>query len=30
MAQDWHRWKSGMKPEELKQILEFYQGRYKQ
>ncbi|MBZ5670433.1 MAG: hypothetical protein LAO04_11965 [Acidobacteriia bacterium] len=30
LATDWHRWKAGMKPEELKQILEFYQQRYKQ
>jgi hypothetical protein len=30
LAQDWHRWKSGLKPEEMKQILEFYQQRYKQ
>jgi hypothetical protein len=30
LATDWHRWKAGMKPEELKQILEFYQKRYKQ
>jgi hypothetical protein len=30
LATDWHRWKAGMKPEELKEILEFYQKRYKQ
>jgi len=30
LKQDYHRWKAGLKPEELKKILEFYQGRYKQ
>jgi len=30
LKQDYHRWKVGLKPEELKKILEFYQGRYKQ
>lgn len=30
LAADWHRWKTGMKPEEMKQIREFYQKRYKQ
>jgi hydroxylamine dehydrogenase len=30
LSTDWHRWKAGLKPEELKQILEFYQKRYKQ
>jgi hypothetical protein len=30
LAADWHRWKAGLKPEELKQILDFYQQRYKQ
>jgi len=30
LAEDWHRWKAGLKPEEMKQILEFYQQRYKQ
>ncbi len=30
MAQEWHRWKVGLKPEEMRQILEFYQQRYKQ
>jgi hypothetical protein len=29
-SQGWHRWKTGLQPEELKQILEFYRGRYKQ
>jgi len=29
MSQDWHRWKTGLKPDDLKQILEFYQRRYK-
>jgi hypothetical protein len=30
LSQDWHRWKTGLKPEEVKQILDFYQQRYKQ
>ncbi len=30
LGQDWHRWKVGLKPEELKQILDFYRQRYKQ
>jgi len=30
LSTEWHRWKAGLKPEELKQILDFYQQRYKQ
>jgi hypothetical protein len=30
LNQDWHRWKAGLKAEELKQILDFYRQRYKQ
>lgn len=30
LSQDWHRWKAGLKPEDQKRILEFYQQRYKQ
>lgn len=30
LTQEWHRWKTGLKPEEVKQILDFYQERYKQ
>jgi len=30
LSADWHRWKAGLKPEELKHILDFYQQRYKQ
>ncbi|MFB3923306.1 MAG: multiheme c-type cytochrome [Terriglobia bacterium] len=30
LAQDWHRWKSGLKPEDQNKVLEFYKDRYRQ
>jgi hydroxylamine dehydrogenase len=30
LSQDFHRWKKGLKPEEVERIIEFYKERYKQ
>ena len=30
LATDWHRWKTGLQPEEVKRILDFYRQRYHQ
>ncbi len=30
LSQDFHRWKTGLKPEQVEKILDFYQERYKQ
>jgi hydroxylamine dehydrogenase len=30
LSQDFHRWKAGLKPEELQRILDFYKERYQQ
>jgi hydroxylamine dehydrogenase len=30
LSQDFHRWKTGLKPEEVEKILDFYKERYKQ